>query len=64
MQSFLYIKGEVSPWLALRCSPPSLAGAQAPHPQRPGLPRPPALKTKRPLLWMQWFNGVSSELTE
>ena len=47
-RSFLYMKGEDSPWFALRCSPPSLAGAQSPHPQRPGLPRPPALKNKNP----------------
>ncbi len=32
---------------------PFLAGAQTPHPQRPGLARPPA-QNRRPLLYQQW----------
>lgn len=31
------MKGKESPWFALRCSLPSLAGAHSPLPQRPGL---------------------------
>ena len=47
------MKGEVSPWFARAyacCSPPSLAGAQSPHPQRPACPAHPPQKSKRPQL--------------
>ena len=35
------MKGKAFPWFARRCSPPFLAGAQSPRPQRPGLPAHP-----------------------